>query len=330
MCVISSLSRISGSERSFPTFRQILIIEAIARRRSIGQAADSLHMSQPAVTRALQQVEDALGVKLFDRTPYGVVPTIFAEPILKRARSIEIEMRETERELQRLNAPDTDQMKIGSGIHSTEIWVNRAVASMALADHKLKITVDRYDWNDLLDYIRKGEIDYGLGEISEISASEDFQVEPLAQLPLHFVCHPDHPLTRIAQPSPEQIAQFPMVGNKLAQPIAAHFRDHIGRLGYFDPETGGIFSAIAVTTLNAIKLALVESDAIALMPFDSARQDIEAGLLVALERSHMPWLIGHIGFISARSRSLTPLMRAFRKAVIEIELQRSANTPATL
>lgn len=322
---MGSSSQGSSSTGSFPTFRQIQIIEAIAQRRSIGQAADALHLSQPAVTRALQQVEYALGVKLFERTPIGVVPTAFAGPILKRARSISDAMRETERELQRLTSPGTSRLRIGSGIHSTEIWTNHAVASMVLADHTLKITVDHYDWNDLIDHIRDGAIDYGLGEISEISTREDLAVEPLAELQLHFVCNPDHPLTRITQPSTEQIAQFPMIGNKLAQPIAAHFQNHIGRLGNYDPETGGIFSMIAVKALNAIKLALAESEAIALMPIDTVRQDVEAGTLVALDRSYMPWLIGRIGFISARTRRATPLMQAFRKAVIAIEAKRSGN-----
>lgn len=326
VCVIDLLSHFSGSERSLPTFRQIQIIEAIAQRRSIGQAAEALNLSQPAVTRALQQIEDELGVKLFERTPNGVVPTVFAEPILKRARSIEEKIRETERELQRLTSPDAHQLKIGSGIHSTEIWVNRAVASMALADHNLKITVERYDWNHLLDYILYGEIDYGVGEISEISESDDLHVEPLAQLQLYFVCNANHPLARVPQPTTEQIVQFPMVGNKLAKPIAAQFGNDIGRFGYFDPQSGGIFSKIAVTTLNGIKLALRASDAIALMPIESARQDIKAGTLVALDRSHMPWLTGHIGFIAKKSRRPTILMRAFRKAVLEIEAQRLEHT----
>lgn len=304
------------------TYRQIQIIEAIAEHGSIGQAAEALHMSQPAVTRALQQIEDMLEVKLFDRTPNGVMPTVFAEPILKHAKSIHIAMRETKRELQVLKTPSLKQLSVGSGIHSTEIWVNRAVALLALADHDAKITVDRYDWNDLLTHLQAGAVDYGLGEIGELQDDQTLNIEPVAELDLHFVCGAGHPLAQKSDVSAEHITQYPMVGNKLARPIAAHFRDHIGQLGQFDSHSGGIFSAIRVTSLNAIKLALTASDAVSVMPLDSIRSEVQSGQLVALDRSNMPWLIGRIGFIASKSRVATPLMKAFRNAVLDVEIQR--------
>lgn len=312
----------SGSERAFPTFRQIQIIEAIARHRSIGQAAEFLHVSQPVVTRVLKQVEEILGVQLFDRTPYGVMPTIYVEPILKRAQSIQAAMRETERELSKLRAHENDRVRIGAGIHTIEIWGNRALASLVLQNPDLKISLEHYDWNDLIGHLVAGQIDYAVSEISELTDRSDITIEHLTDLDLHFVCNISHPLASGAVPDIGEISRYPMVGNKMVCRLAERFRHHIGRLGEYDYETGGIHAAIRVPTLNAIKHVLMASDAIALMPQESVRAELAARTLVALPRDAMPWLICQIGFIAAATRRMTSPMTAFRKAVLAAEQHR--------
>lgn len=316
------LSR-SADERYAPlTYRHLRVIQAVAQHGGIGRAAEILFMSQPAVTRALQQAEDLLGVKLFDRTPNGVMPTIFAEPVLKRAQSIHAVMRDTENELRILKSPELSQLRIGSGIHSTELWVNKAVAAMALADHQFKVTVERYDWSDLLRQIQDGNIDFGLGEISELETSRDWLVEPLAELDLYFICGVHHPLGQKQNITIADIRQYPMVGNQLVRKITEHFGGQIGRLGEIDARSGGMFSAIRMTSLNAIKLVIAESDGLAIMPIDSVCREIQHGQLIALSRANMPWLVGRIGFISSRFRPMSPAMKVFRKAVLDVEAER--------
>lgn len=319
-----------GDDRPVPTYRQIQIIEAIARHRAIGQAAAALHLSQPAVTRTLQTVEDMLGVRLFDRTPNGVVPTVFVEPILRRAPSLELKMRETDRELENLRKPQNRQLQIGAGIHSIEIWGNRALASLVLSDPDLQISIHQYDWNDIISKLIDGSIDYGIGEISALQSREDVVVEPLANMELYFVCGAHHPLVSINNPDIDDVIQFPMVGNKMTAYIARNFKRKPGRLGAIDHETGGISSAIRVSSASAIKHILIGSDAIAIMPLETVRNEIEAGSLVALGRRAMPWLTGRIGFIAARSRKVTPLIRTFRDAVLTIEKQRQKGQMANL
>lgn len=326
--VISILRRLMGPERGYPTFRHIQIVEAIARHRSISQAAESLHVTQPVVTRALKQVEEILGVPLFDRTPYGVMPTVYAEPILKRAQSIQTAMRETERELSKLHTNDLNRVRIGAGIHSIEIWGNRALASLVLQNPDLKISLESYDWNDLIGDLVAGQIDYAISEISELTGRTDIAIEHLADLDLHFVCNVSHPLASGAVPDVAEICRYPMVGNKMVRRLAERFQHSIGRLGEYDHQTGGIHAAIRVPTLNAIKHVLTASDAVALMPLGSVHAELVARTLVALPRDAMPWLIGQIGFIAAASRHMTPPMTAFRKAVMAVEHNRRQALPA--
>ena len=58
--------------------RDLHVLMTVARCGSMGKAADQLSVSQPAISKAVADMETALGVRLLDRNPRGVVPTIYA------------------------------------------------------------------------------------------------------------------------------------------------------------------------------------------------------------------------------------------------------------
>jgi LysR family transcriptional regulator, benzoate and cis,cis-muconate-responsive activator of ben and cat genes len=68
--------------------RQLKYFVAVAEERNIGRAAARLHISQPPLTRQIQQLEASLGVALFVRTPRGVELTEAGAELLRDARSI--------------------------------------------------------------------------------------------------------------------------------------------------------------------------------------------------------------------------------------------------
>jgi DNA-binding transcriptional LysR family regulator len=65
------------------SIRQINVVKALAQHRHFRRAAQALGVSQPNLTRSLRQIEERLGVPLFDRQ--GVTPTLFGEIVLRRA-----------------------------------------------------------------------------------------------------------------------------------------------------------------------------------------------------------------------------------------------------
>ena len=64
--------------------RDLHVLMTVARCGSMGKAADQLSVSQPAISKAVADMETALGVRLLDRNPRGVVPTIYARALLDR------------------------------------------------------------------------------------------------------------------------------------------------------------------------------------------------------------------------------------------------------
>ena len=74
--------------RSRLNARQLALIVQLDEKRSVLQAAEAAHMTQPAASKLLQTVEDALGVELFTRHSRGVAPTAYGEIVARHARAV--------------------------------------------------------------------------------------------------------------------------------------------------------------------------------------------------------------------------------------------------
>jgi DNA-binding transcriptional LysR family regulator len=75
------------------TMRELRVFVAVLEHRSFRKAAAVLHLSQPAITKAVASLEDLLGVKLFDRHAAGVQPTLQAQTFAPRAKTVFDELR---------------------------------------------------------------------------------------------------------------------------------------------------------------------------------------------------------------------------------------------
>jgi DNA-binding transcriptional LysR family regulator len=64
--------------------RDLHVLMTVARCGSMGKAASELSVSQPAISKAIADMEVALGIRLLDRNPRGIVPTIYARALLDR------------------------------------------------------------------------------------------------------------------------------------------------------------------------------------------------------------------------------------------------------
>src|SRR4051812_8924400 len=93
--------------------RDLHILLAVARSGSMGKAAADLAMSQPSISKAIADVEDAVGLRLFDRGPHGVEATIYGRALLKCGNAVFDELRQGVKELEFLTDPTIGELRIG-------------------------------------------------------------------------------------------------------------------------------------------------------------------------------------------------------------------------
>ncbi|WP_322047300.1 LysR family transcriptional regulator [Paraburkholderia sp. J67] len=92
---------------------QLRALVEIAATGSINGAARRLHVTQPAVTKAVRDLEDECGVRLLERNPWGVVPTAEGAALLQRARTVVRELERAEEDLAQLKGQRTGKLVIG-------------------------------------------------------------------------------------------------------------------------------------------------------------------------------------------------------------------------
>jgi DNA-binding transcriptional LysR family regulator len=95
------------------TLRDLHILKTVAQSGSMAKAARSLGMSQPSVSEAVAKLEDALRVRLLDRGPRGIEPTIYADALLRREQVVSDELQQGIRDIEFLANPAAGEVRIG-------------------------------------------------------------------------------------------------------------------------------------------------------------------------------------------------------------------------
>ena len=93
--------------------RDLHVFATVVTSRSMAKAASQIGVSQPAVSDVIADLEHALGVRLFDRSPQGVLPTIFGQTLYKRTVAAFDELKLGIREIEHLSDPSVGELKIG-------------------------------------------------------------------------------------------------------------------------------------------------------------------------------------------------------------------------
>jgi DNA-binding transcriptional LysR family regulator len=114
--------------------RELHVLLAVAKARSMGKAAHELAISQPAVSRAIADMEASLGVSLLDRTPQGVEPTPYGRALIERSLVVFDELRQGVNDIKSIADPTTGEVRIG-GSSATAVGIVAAVIDRLAAQH---------------------------------------------------------------------------------------------------------------------------------------------------------------------------------------------------
>ncbi len=89
------------------------VFMAVVEQGNMARAADSLAISRPVVSRTIAGLEHALGVRLLDRSPQGVEPTLYGRALLKRSVAVFDELKQSVRDIESLGDPNSGEVRIG-------------------------------------------------------------------------------------------------------------------------------------------------------------------------------------------------------------------------
>ena len=111
--------------------QRLIRLAVLIQHGSFSRAADHLGLTQPALSQSIAQIEKEVGVKLIERTPHGVEPTIYGQVLYEHAKSIDRELAQAAQQIQELAFGQKGALRVGA-------MVGGAASLSALAVCKLQ------------------------------------------------------------------------------------------------------------------------------------------------------------------------------------------------
>lgn len=284
--------------------KPLLIFDRVLAASSIARAAKELNLTQPAVTKAIQELELDLGVTLFERTNRGVVPTCYATLLGDRVKAVIAELRHLTDELNSFRSGESGHVIIGTLISASARLLPIAIAKLKAERPGVLVTVREGPTDRLFPALATGELDLVVGRLPEadlpLSRMYGFSHTVLYQEALCAVVWSEHPLAHQPNVALRELLAWPW----LLPPMESPARITAERL-FIDaglPMPTNIVESLSLLT----NIGLMQSmRAINLMPRAVAQHFAQLKLLTVLELGDIG-TFGRIGYSVRGDRATTP------------------------
>ncbi len=182
---------------------------AVAEHGGFSLAAERLHLTQPAVSKRIAQLEASLETRLFDRLGRQVVPTEAGRTLLPRARRLLDDADDARRALHEVGEGVGGVLRLATshhiGLHRLPPLLRRFVAKYPRVELDIRFMDSEQAWNEVL----QGRIELALTTLGP--ATPPLLSATLWDDPLCFVAAPSHPLARRPRPKLADLSAYPAV-----------------------------------------------------------------------------------------------------------------------
>ena len=177
--------------------RDLETLIAVVHEGGMRKAAHTLHLSQPAVSKAMIELEDALGLQLLERGARGVVPTRCGEALVRRSKGLIDELHGTLRELAHIADPETGEVRLGAMETLQAGLVGAAIAAQLARHPRMRFIVESGQSPELIShFLHERLVDFVVARPLTMPLPADVAGEPLFHDQLRIAVGPDHPFAR--------------------------------------------------------------------------------------------------------------------------------------
>lgn len=295
----------------------LLAFKAVAELGSFRKAAEAVHISQPAFSRRIDKLEQALGARLLDRTTRRVDLTTVGRDFYRQLREILDALDTTLLGIRGVAATKMGEVTVACVPSAVNYFLTGVIALYHQRYPKIRVKIIDDSANKVLLAVANGEADFGLNFVG--SQENDVEFEPLLEESFVAACRRDHPLASRAQVSWEELSGYDFIsvakssGNRLLLDQAS-----AGMLG--QPQR------MYETQHGTTAIGLVEAGlGVAVVPAMAMPAD-DHPLLVSVPLVN-PVVKRKMGLIRRRSSVLSPAAQQLYALCAEIQV--NANTAKT-
>jgi DNA-binding transcriptional LysR family regulator len=269
--------------------KQLRLLVAVGKHRSIQNAAAEMNISQPAATKMIKDLELDFEVQLFERTNRGVVPTVFGETLIRHGKLIFAQVGNAAQELDDLMEGSSGRVVIGTLLAASPRLLPIAVERTMAERPNLALKIIEGTNEVLMPALRSGEIDLVVGRLPTHRHRDEITQEKLFDECIVAVVGPQHPLAGQPGLHFEDLKPYGWIMPPLETTLRRQMDRFFVDRDQFHPPT--IFESLSYLTNRAI---LQHRDLISLLPAHVPEQDIASGTLARLDWT-VPFGSGPVG-----------------------------------
>lgn len=255
--------------------RRLLHFLAVYDSGSLGKAAEAIHLTQPALSKSIHQLEDELGVQLFERTPMGVIPTVFGEALSLHARQVKAEIRNAKAEMQRLKGSGSGNVRVGIGPSSAPYMMPEVTRLVRSSGDEVHLTVTEGLGQQLVPAVRRGELDMAVGTWPAVR-EKNLVSETLAHDLVSLIVRAGHPLAT-ADAEMSHLLEHGWI----LPPHPQFWRERLDE-NFFAAGLPAPDPVIVSNSSTYLKQMLASADLISYLPRHLLREELRSGALVTL------------------------------------------------
>jgi DNA-binding transcriptional LysR family regulator len=274
---------------------------ALAQELNFARAAEKVHVSQPALSRGIQTLEEEMGLQLFDRDNRNVSITKVGAVFLEHAKRVFYQMRTLELDMAQIRDVDIGHVTFGVGQAPTYGLLSQVLREIRQQRPGIRFTVDTNNWGYLLLHLRAEEIEFFVADIQDIGHEPDLAITPLCRQRGAFICRPEHPLVKKADRQVKDMLPYGFAFFSVPDAILVRLRRMFGL-------TSGqpLPVVLQCDNLTVLKDLVIHGDLIMAATLAAVDSELRAGTVVSLSFPKIPSLFTEIGIVHLHGRTLSP------------------------
>jgi DNA-binding transcriptional LysR family regulator len=299
--------------------KHLSLLQAIDRHRRIGLVAAEMRLSQPAITKALHEIEDIFGSLLFERTSRGLVPTDAGDAVLHYVRNWLAELEATARVLTSLEAGRSGRIRLGFTQQVPQQFISAALAHLLDRTPRISVMTREGTTDELIAGLIARELDCAIGRSYDGDASELVQE----------VVHEQEPCLVVGVKNVQRLSRGPLDWARLAKldwilpppntPMRRTYNAIFVGAGAQPP-----LPILETTAIRSMEMVLrTEPNAITIFARDVA-VDLERAGHCAVLPYRLNWNLPPVSFFTLRSLETHPTVQSLRRVVIDTAKQMKA------
>jgi DNA-binding transcriptional LysR family regulator len=289
------------------TFRQLRVFSEVARQLSFSKAAASLHLTPPAVTMQIKELEGHVGLPLFERSGRQVALTTAGEYMLVYARKILATLKDAEDAAARLQKLEVGTLTIGM-VSTAKYFMPRLLAEFQREHEGIEVRLIVSNREQLLKMLQGNEVDIAImGRPPKEMAT---RAEPFAAHPHVFVASVDHPLLKRGHLMVPMLQPYSFIvrehGSGTRAAMEKFFAD-----ASFEPKV-----TMEMSSNETIKQAVMAGMGLSFLSLHTIGLELDNKLLAILEVEGSP-VVRAWNVVHTLSKVLSPAAEAFRYFILE-------------